>query len=298
MLNILIVTDSTASFPDRTVLQSPHLHILPCHVQIEGQDLLEGVDISTRDVWDKLRTSRTPPIIQPPTPLDFYKVFQQASGIYDGILSIHASTALSESYANANAAAERISGRCQFAQIDSRAMCVGQGLLVEAAVHQAHIAATFDDFVREIRNLTRRLFGIHYVESTETLLHNGIISADHSVLSSMLGVKPLLTIDNGKIVTTGKARTRAQLVDHLIEFAQGFESFDKAVIVQPDVPQRSETTRLLLNRLTDTFPGRSFLLSGYAPAMASMVGPHAGGLVILSSPFSDEHGAQGNDEED
>jgi DegV family protein with EDD domain len=291
MLNVLIVTDSAASFPDRTALQSPHLHIVPCHVHIDGHDLLEGVDISTRDVWEKLRTSNTPPVIKPPTPLDFYKVFQQASSIYDGILSIHSSAALSDSYAHANAAADRISGRCHFAQIDSQALCVGQGLLVEEALRQIHVAATFDEFVREIRSLTQRLFGIHYVESTETLLHNGIVSAEHSVLSSMLGVKPLLTIDNGKIVTTGKARTRAQLVDQLVEFAQGFEAFDAAVIVQPDVPQRSETTRLLLNRLTDTFPGRSFLLSGYAPAMASIVGPHAGGLVILGSQLSEEHGS-------
>lgn len=290
MLNVLIVTDSAASFPDRTALQSPHLHIVPSHVHIDGHDLLEGVDISTRDVWEKLRTSRTPPVISPPTPMDFYKVFQQASGIYDGILSIHSSAAMSASYANATAAADRISGRCQFAQIDSQALCVGQGLLVEEALRQVTVAATFDDFVREIRNLTGRLFGIHYVESTETLLHNGIVSAEHSVLSSMLGVKPLLTIDNGKIVTTGKARTRAQVVDQLIEFAQGFEAFDEAVIVQPDVAQRSETTRLLLNRLTDTFPGRSFMLCGYAPALASIIGPHAGGLVILGSRLSEEHG--------
>jgi hypothetical protein len=57
------------------------------------------------------------------------------------------------------------------------------------------------------------------------------------------------------------------------------------------VPQRSETTRMLLNRLTDTFPGRSFLLSGYAPALASIIGPYAGGLVILGSHLSEEHGS-------
>lgn len=290
MLNVLIVTDSAASFPDRSALTSPHLQIVPSHVHFDGHDLLEGVDISTRDVWEKLRTSRTPPVIKPPTPMDFYKVFQTASGIYDGILSIHSSAALSDSYAHAQAAADRISGRCDFAQIDSQALCVGQGLLVEEALRQVEVTANFEEFVREIRSLTGRLFGIYYVESTETLLHNGIVSAEHSVLSSMLGVKPLLTIDNGKVVTTGKARTRAQIVDQLVEFAQGFDAFETAVIVQPDVAQRSETTRLLLNRLTDTFPGRSFILSGYAPAMASIVGPHAGGLVILGSRMSEYHG--------
>ena len=48
---------------------------------------------------------------------------------------------------------------------------------------------------------------------------------------------------------------------------------------------------MLLNRLTDTFPGRSFLLSGYAPALASIIGPHAGGLVILGSQLIEEHGS-------
>lgn len=289
MLNVLIVTDSIASFPDRTAINSPNLEIVPCHVHIDGKDLLEGVDIQTREVWELLRTSPTPPVITPPTALDFYRVFQAASTKYDGILSIHSSAAISESFRNANAAAERISGRCDFAQIDSQALCVGQGMLAEEALRQLHIATSFEELVREIRNLTARLFAIYYVESTETLLHNGIVSAEHSVLASMLGVKPLLTIDNGKVVTTGKARTRAQVIDYLVEFAQGFDAFGSAVVVQPDLPQRNETTRQLLHRLTDTFPGRSFILGGYAPAMASIVGPHAGGLVILGSRIGDDN---------
>lgn len=289
MLNVLIVTDSAASFPDRAVPASPNVQIVPCRVHIDGKDLLEGIDISTRDVWERLRTSPTPPIITPPTALDFYNVFQVASGMYDGILSIHSSAAILDSFRNAQAAAQRISGRCAFAQIDSQALCVGQGMLVEEALRQLHIAPTFEDLVREIRNLTSRLFAVYYVETTETLLHNGIISAEHSVLSSMLGVKPLLTIDDGKVVTTGKARTRSQVVEQLVEFAEGFDAFGPAVIVQPDLPQRSEMTRLLLNRLTDTFPGRSFILGGYAPAMASILGPHAGGIVILGSRIGEEH---------
>jgi DegV family protein with EDD domain len=289
VLNVLIVTDSAASFPDRTVPASSNVRIVPCHVNIDGRDLLEGVDISTRDVWERLRTSPRPPVITPPTALDFYKVFQIASGQYDGILSIHSSGAIMESFRNAQAAAERISARCAFALIDSQALCVGQGMLVEEALRQLHVAPAFEDLVREIRNLTARLFAVYYVETTETLLHNDIVSAEHSVLASMLGVKPLLTIDDGKVVTIGKARTRGQVVEHLVEFAQGFDAFGPAVVVQPDLPQRSEMTRLLLNRLTETFPGRTFILGGYAPAMASILGPHAGGLVILGSRIGDEH---------
>lgn len=290
MLNILVVTDSAASFPDKTLLSSPNLHVVPSRVIVGEQVLFEGVSITTREIWEKIRGASPRPVIEPPSALDFYKVFQAASTKYDGILSIHSSAAMSESFRNAKAAADRISGRCDFAQIDSQALCVGQALLAAEALRLLHTVPTFEDLVREIRTQTGRLFAIYYVETTDTLLHNGIISAEHSVLSAMLGVKPLLTIDDGKVVTTGKAKTRAQVVDQLVEFAQGFVRFDEAIVVQPDLAQRSETTRVLINRLTDTFPGKSFTLSGYSPAMASILGTHAGGLVILGSRLGEDHG--------
>ncbi|MBK8134539.1 MAG: DegV family EDD domain-containing protein [Anaerolineae bacterium] len=291
MLNVLIVTDSSASFPDRSTLSSPNLHVIPSRIKLGDQVLLEGVDIPTREVWEKIRGGSPKPVVEPPSALDFYKVFQAASKRYDGILSIHASAALSDSFRNAQAAADRISGRCEVAQIDSQSLCVGQALLAAEALRLLGSVSSFDELERGVRTQTARLFAIYYVESTEALLHNDIVSAEHSVLSAMLGVKPLLTIDDGKVVTTGKARTRAQIVDQLVEFAQGFVAFDAAVVIQPDLAQRSETTRALLNRLTETFPGKSFTLSGYSPAMASILGQHAGGLVILGSRLGEEHGS-------
>lgn len=259
-------------------------------IKFDGREVLEGVDISTRDLWDKIRAAPTEVAVEPPTALDFYKVFQAASTRYDGIISLHPSAGISESFRNAQAAADRISGRCLFAQIDSQVTCAGQGLLAMEALRRLPLTDDFDELVRDVRNQTARLFAIYYVESTETLLHNGIVSAEHSVLSAMLSVKPLLTIDNGKIVTTGKARTRGQVVEQLMEFAEGFDAFDAAVVVQPEIAQRSETTRTLMNRLNDTFKGRSFALAGYSPAMASILGAHAGGLVILGSRIGEDHG--------
>lgn len=290
MLNVLIVTDSAASFPDRTALSSSNLHVVPSRIKVDDQNLLEGAEIPSREVWERLRADITAVMIEPPTAMDFYKLFQAASTRYDGILSIHPSAAISDSFANARAAADRISGRCLFAQIDTGSICVGQALIVQEALRHLHTAPTFDDLERDIRSKTAQLFAIYYVETTDTLLHNGIVSAEHNVLGTMLGVKPLLTLDNGKVVTTGKARTRGQVIEQLVEFAQGFDAFEAAVVVQPDIAQRSETTRGLLNRLTDTFPGRQFTLSGYAPAMAAIIGPHAGGLVILGSRIGEDHG--------
>ncbi len=133
------------------------------------------------------------------------------------------------------------------------------------------------------------MFAIYYVESTEAMLANHMLTAEHSILSSMLGVKPMLTFDEGHLVTTGKARTRSQVVEQLIEFASGFDSVEQAVIVQPESAQRSETTRLLINRLADLFPGQPITLCSYSPSLAALIGAQAGGLVILSAEREETH---------
>lgn len=290
MLNVLIVTDSAASFPDRAVLSSTNLYVIPNRFRLDGNEQPEDFNLSSRDLWERMRASPAAVTIEPPSPLDYYQLFQSASARYDGILSIHPSSKISPSYLHAQVAADRISGRCLFAQIDSQGICASQGLLVNEAIRRLETAASFDDLVREVRNQTSRLFSIYYVESTEALLHNGIISSEHSVLTAMLGMKPLLTLDNGKIVTTGKARSRNQVIEQLMEFAEGFDDFDAAVVVQPEIAQRSDITRTLVNRLSDNFPSHTFSVTGYSPALASILGTHAGGLVILGSRIGEEHG--------
>lgn len=283
MPHVLIVTDSGAALPDRSVLGAANLTVALNRVTLGERTGYEGTDFTVRQLWETARTQPGALQFAPPTAQEYYRLFQAASAQFDAILSIHASSQLSLSYTNAQRAAERLAGTCPIGLVDSRAMSVSQGLIVQEAVAASRKIDSFDALVRHVRAIASRVFAIYYVESTETMLANGMLSAEHSILASMLGVKPLLTFDEGQLVTTGKARTRSQVVEQLLEFASGFDAIEQAVVVQAEGAQRTETSRLLINRLSDLLPGQSFQICNYAPSMAALIGAQAGGLVILSA---------------
>ncbi|KXK50373.1 MAG: DegV family EDD domain-containing protein [Anaerolineae bacterium] len=285
MLDCSIVTDGAAGFAEDSGASLP-LHIVPWRAADEHSSAALS---AARGALHESASHRTaPPTGGAPGPEDYYHAFRAAKRNAPIVICITSSGALSDSFANARTAAMS-AGPQDITVIDSRTICAGQGLVVMRALKQAQTYNSIEQLVRDIRNAAARVFSIYYVESTETLLHNGILPAEHSVLSSMLSVRPLLTLDDGHLVTTGKARTRAQIVDQLIEFAQGFSAFESAVIVQPEGTQRSEVTRQLLARWHGEIPGQPPSLSSCTAAMASFLGPHAGGLVVLGSRIGETH---------
>jgi len=291
MPHVLIVTDSGAALPDRSVLGVTNLTVALNRVTLGERTGYEGTDFTVRQLWETARTQPGALRFTPPTTQEYYRLFQAGSAQFDAILSIHTSSQMSASYANAQKAAERLAGTCPIGLVDSRAMSASQGVVVQEAVAASRTMSSFEALVRHVRSVAARVFAIYYVESTETMLANGMLSAEHSILASMLGVKPMLTFDEGHLVTTGKARTRSQVVEQLIEFASGFDAIEQVVIAQPEGAQRTETTRLLVNRLSDLLPGQSFQICSYAPSMAALVGAHAGGLVIMSAQKEEAHDA-------
>ncbi|MCU0475815.1 MAG: DegV family protein [Anaerolineae bacterium] len=282
MLNILIVTDSGAVIPDRAAMGAAHVSVALNRVSLGERTGYEGTDFPHRELWDILRTRPGHLRFSPPTPQEYYRLFQAASAQFDGVLSVHGSSRMSSSYANAQKAAERLAGSFPVGLVDSRSMSAAQGLVVQAAAAAAQHAPSFDALVRHARAVAGRTFAIYYVESTETLLANAMLSEEHSLLAGMLGVKPLLTFDDGVLVTTGKARTRAQLIDQLLEFASGFDAIEHVVISQPETAQRTETTRLLLSRLGDVTTQTPTVCS-YSPSLAALIGASAGGLIVTSA---------------
>ncbi|HEX2620285.1 MAG TPA: DegV family protein, partial [Phototrophicaceae bacterium] len=94
------------------------------------------------------------------------------------------------------------------------------------------------------------------------------------------GVKPLLSIEEGRLMPIEKVRTRLQAVERIVEFVTEFDGIRKAVILQHR-PAISEQTRMLQDRLSVDVPNREFPYSVYSPSLAALIGADASGLVLL-----------------
>jgi DegV family protein with EDD domain len=286
MRDIHIVTDSCARFVNPQLIQQDPVTIVPNKIVIGGKTYREGIDLGAEEALQLIAVQPTPPTVTSPTTEEYLEVYQQLARTNSTIVSIHASRELFPSWQNAKIAAQQLAGNCQIEVVDSQTLCAAQGMLVRLATKVIQQEESLEAVIRLIRGAVDRVYSVYYVEKLDYLLHNNIMSAPHTVLGAMLGIKPFLTIEEGRIVLVEKVKTRNQAIDQLVEFLVEFTDIEDIAILQHKA-HMSEQTRLIQDRLSLEFPGRHFPFTVYAASLAALIGADATGLVVLEKESED-----------
>ena len=277
MPNIYVITDSFADF---TRPHHPSVSVVPNKIVVGGRTYREGVDLSAEDAMRMFAYQPYAPVIIPPTVSDYIEAYKRLLPTASAIVSIHASREVSTSWQNARAAAQQLRGHCPIEVIDSKTLSAGQAMLVRLALRAVEQYNSIDEVVREVRGGADRVYSVFFVEAMDYLMQNKILEPSHSILGTMLGIKPVLTVEHGRLSAMEKVRTRAQAIERLVEFAVEFTEIEDAVIVQHK-SFAIEQTRMLQDRLEVEFPGRAFPHMLYGPSLAALIGVDAVGLVVL-----------------
>ncbi len=287
MPNIQIVTDSSAHFT------TPHFHhqypmvtVVPNKISIAGKVYREGIDLSLEEAQRLIAYQTYAPLVTVPSEADYIEVYNKLARNSDGIISIHVSREMYPSYDHALVASRQFSGHCPIAVIDSQTLCAAQGMLVKLAARAIDREKTFEDMVRVVRGGVDRIYSTYYVESVNYLLQNKIMSPSHTILSSMLSIKPVLGVEHGHLAVIEKVRTRGQAIDRLVEFASEFAEIEDVVILQHRA-YLSEQTRMIQDRLAVEFPGQYFPYAMYSASLAALIGTDATGVVVLEKEFEE-----------
>ncbi len=290
MPRIHIVTDSGARFSNPRLISSLPVTILPNTIDIDGKRYQEGVDLESETAFSLMAQPKAPPTVIPPSEEDFVELFARLSHHYDAVLSIHPSRELSESWHNARLAAQRTGGNCEFAIVDSRSLCAGQGMLIRVAARAAQEEDSVEAVIQTVLDAVKRIYSIYCVHDTRCLRARGIMKPSHSILSERLGIKPLVSVEGGEIIIIEKVLSESDTIERFIEFLVEFDALADALILQMQAPI-SEQTRILQDRLALEFPGQHFPFTMYSATMASYLGTAATGIAVLekveAAPYAD-----------
>jgi DegV family protein with EDD domain len=271
---VAVVTDSTAYLPV-ALAEELAIRVIALHVMIDGRSGRDGIDIGTPQVTAGLRehlvvtTSR-------PSPAEFAAVYQAALGAgATNVVSIHISSTLSGTWESARLAAQDF-GYGTVRVVDSRSAAMGLGFAALAAARAAadgQSAAEVQTAAVATVDRTRVLF---YVDTLEYLRRGGRIGSAAARLGTSLSVKPLLHVDDGRIVLLEKVRTSAKAIARLSELTVAYAGDGRVdVAVQHlDSPERGN---LLADQLRAAVPGLAEL---YLSEVGAVVGAHLGPGVI------------------
>jgi DegV family protein with EDD domain len=215
-----VVTDSAAALPSAWVgacASEGRLTVIPMPVMVGEEIYGEGEDDITEKIalamasGKSVKTSR-------PSPGQFEQAFLAAERRgYEGILSVHISGGLSGTADAARLAAGRVTIPVEVLDSGTVGMALGMG--VQSAVLAA--AAGLD--IQEVRAKAAEQLAqtkvYFYVPSLEQLRRGGRIGAAASLLGTMFAIKPILAVEDGKIIPLEKVRSAARAVARLEEIA-------------------------------------------------------------------------------
>jgi DegV family protein with EDD domain len=208
---VVVVTDSSARLPDELRRQWA-IREVPLHVLLDDTDLRDGVDEVPYDIHDYGQATTAAA-----TPAELGDAYRQAladSG-GDGVVAVHLSAALSGTVGAAQTSAAQIGPAVRV--VDSRSAAMNTGFVALAAARAAAGGADLDTVAQAAIAAVSRNHGFIVVHQLDNLRRSGRIGGAGAWLGTKLSLKPLLRIDDGKLVLAQRVRTASKAVAAMVD---------------------------------------------------------------------------------
>jgi DegV family protein with EDD domain len=201
---------------------------------------------------------------------------------YD-VLGIFLSAKLSGTMQSATQALEMLpkaDGKIRIVDSNSTAMAMGFQVLTVARAAQAGESL---ENCKKLAEMSQACTGVYFVVDTlEFLRRGGRIGGAQALLGSALNIKPILTLDDGKIEPMEKVRTRGKALDRLVEIV--FEkTAGKSPIRLATLHANAEAdARTVLEAAAERIHPVETVLASVSPAIGSHTGPGTIGLAYMA----------------
>ena len=202
---IRILTDSASDILPAEAEQLG-VTVIPLNVTLEdGTVLRDGVDMTPSAYYEVLAGCRKLPTTSQPSPELFENFFLEAAAAGDEVIGIFLSHALSGTYQCAKLAAD-MANVDNVLFVDSGHVCLSEALLVRLAVQLRDSGKTAGQIAAILEHAKEHLHLVAAIDDLKYLRKGGRLPAAVAVAGGMLGIKPLITIQDGKVAMAGKAR--------------------------------------------------------------------------------------------
>lgn len=276
---VAVVTDSTAYLPDG-LADRLAVRVVPLQVVLGGRSGAEGSEVTPAEVatalagWVPVSTSR-------PTPAEFAAAYTKAlADGADAVVSLHLSRELSGTWDSARMAAAEVDGS-RVRVVDSRSAAMGLGFAVLAAAQAAADGGSPEQVYAAAVGTAERTTTLFYVDTLEHLRRGGRIGAAQALLGTALSVKPILHVQDGRIVPLEKVRTVSKGIARLEALAVAAAGDGPADLAVQHLAA-ADRAGLLAGRLRARLPRiGQFYTSEIGAVVGAHVGPGVLGVVVV-----------------
>ena len=221
MEKIKIITDSTLDLPVE-LIREKNIEVLPLLINFGEESYLDGVEITTKEMIDKINATGILPTTAQVTPNRFEETFKKYLDEGYKIVALTLSSDMSGTYQSACIAKDMLESD-DIVVIDSRNVTSGLGLLVLKACELRDKGLGIKEIEEEILKAIPKVKSSLNFESLENLVRGGRLSKTAGTIGSVLGLRLILEVKDGKMSVKDKVRGSKKALKKLIS---DFESVD------------------------------------------------------------------------
>ncbi len=215
---IRIVTDSTCDLP-AALLDRHRIHVVPINIQFGQESFQENVTLGQDEFYRKVTALNQIPTTSQPSLGQFATTYRDlaAEENTEAILSLHITGHLSGTYHSAVIAAGQMPETPPITVFDSLSGSMGLGFMVLEAAQLAEAGATMAEILARLEEVRRRMCIFLSLDNLRFARMSGRVGKVQEMLAALLSVKPMLTVQDGKLELVKRVRSRSQALAGLIE---------------------------------------------------------------------------------
>ena len=247
-MKLAVITDSSA-FLQAETLRKEDLFVLDIPVNIDGQEYVEGVNLTAQEFYEKMASASELPKTSQPSiaKLDEILSSLKEKG-YTHVLGLFLSSGISGFHQNIQYMKDEYEG-LTIAFPDTRITSAPLGFMVESVFQWAEEGDSFESILDKLAEQIENTSAFIMVDDLDHLVKGGRLSNGAAILGTLLSIKPILYFNGqGVIEVYEKVRTEKKATKRLVEIVKEATANGnyQITVIHGNAPQKAADLRQLL----------------------------------------------------
>lgn len=282
MSKIAIVTDSTSYIPTDLV-QKHNITVAPQVLIWDDKTYRDGIDIQSAEFFARLKTSKTMATTSQVSVADMQSIFQGLVDRGHEVLGMFISSKLSGTIQSATQAKdlmENAGGKVTI--IDTKSTAMAMGFQVLAVAHAANDGANLKDCLA-LAEKARENTGVFFAVDTLEFLHRGgRIGGAQRFLGTLLNMKPILALQDGRVEGLERIRTKNKAHERILELIVENTKGKSPIHLATLHANAADDAKNLLVKAEKELNLVESIFAELSPVVANHTGPGTVGLAYMA----------------
>ena len=213
-MNIKLICDSMSNVEKDYAIKHD-IDVLPLRVLFGEKEYFDGVDIDSKEFAKMMKESDIMPMTSQVASGVFMETFNKYLEEGYTVLYIGGSSNASGTFQSATIASNELENDNLYL-FDSMNIAIGCGILVYKAVELIEKNLGIDEIIKELEKCRDNVFLQFTVDNLDYLKKGGRISSTKATIGNMLGIRPIITVEEGVPVPINQIRGNKKLFNKMV----------------------------------------------------------------------------------